>query len=164
MMLMTAGINSLQKMTPKIQLSKTKKHTKQPSINNNSSAGARGSGNATKIQNPIISNNTGQMIYLNDAKLQKVLLQNSQSRDVTHNTQKNLKAIYSAAVPTSHLRSESMGNTNTTTGYDINLQGAMADIMARTSTKAALMSTLNVDQQQQNHNNFLLQAAAMAAG
>jgi hypothetical protein len=49
MMLMTAGINSLQKMTPKIQLSKTKKHTKQPSINNNSSAGARGSGNATKI-------------------------------------------------------------------------------------------------------------------
>jgi hypothetical protein len=49
MMLMTAGINNLQKMTPKIQLSKTKKHTKQPSINNNSSAGARGSGNATKI-------------------------------------------------------------------------------------------------------------------
>jgi hypothetical protein len=28
MMLMTAGINSLQKMTPKLQLSKTKKHTK----------------------------------------------------------------------------------------------------------------------------------------
>jgi hypothetical protein len=38
-----------------------------------------------------------------------------------------------------------MGTTNTTTGYDINLQGAMADIMARTSTKAALMSTLNVE-------------------
>jgi hypothetical protein len=55
-MLMTAGVNSLQKMTPKIQLSKTKKHTKQPSINNNSSVGARGSSNATKIQNPIASN------------------------------------------------------------------------------------------------------------
>jgi hypothetical protein len=48
MMLMTAGINSLQKMTPKLQLSKTKKHTKQPSINN-STAGARASANATKI-------------------------------------------------------------------------------------------------------------------
>jgi hypothetical protein len=47
-----------------------------------------------------------------------------------------MKAIYSAAT-NQHGRSESMG-----TGYDINLQGAMADIMARTSTKAALMSTL----------------------
>ena len=71
MMLMTAGINSLQKMTPKLQLSKTKKNTKQPSINN-SSAGARNSANATKIQNALSS---GQMVFLNEGKLAKVLQQ-----------------------------------------------------------------------------------------
>ena len=48
MMLMTAGINSLQKMTPKLNFNKAKKGSKQLS-GNNSSAGARGSANATKI-------------------------------------------------------------------------------------------------------------------
>jgi hypothetical protein len=66
---MTAGINSLQKMTPKLHISKTKKHTKQASINN-SSAGARASNNATKIQNAV---SAGQMVFLNEGKLAKVL-------------------------------------------------------------------------------------------
>lgn len=57
----SVGPGSLSKNTPKIYLSKTKKHTKQPSINN-SSQGARASNNMTKLQG-------GQILYLNEGRI-----------------------------------------------------------------------------------------------
>ena len=53
-------------MAPKIYLSKTKKNTKQPSINN-SSQGARASTNMTKISNAIGTGNP--MAFINDGRL-----------------------------------------------------------------------------------------------
>jgi hypothetical protein len=77
------------------------------------------------------------MVYLNEGRLQKYIVSSNSRAQEAAAQLHGMKALYTAGP----------GGYNNE-GGSINFQGAMADIMARTSTKAAMLTSIDTSNYQ----------------